>query len=180
MNKQIKQMKIMLVVLVGVVFCIGAVVLYNKSVADGEAADEAQKVLCEIDASEVTAFSYVLDSETLSFTLDDDTWYYDNDSSLSIDSDAIEEMLDAVASVSYVEKVEDAEDVSSYGLDEPTNVISITTDDAIYTFTIGNKNELTYDYYMLFGDDDTVYTVSSDLTNAFASSVDDLLETASE
>ncbi len=180
MNKQIKQMKIMLVVLAVVICCIAAVVLYNKSVAKSEAADEAQKVLCEIDASSVTAFSYILDGETLSFTLDDDTWVYDGDTSLSIDADAVNDMLEAVSSVSYEEKVEDAEDISSYGLDSPTNVITITTADETYTFTIGNKNELTYDYYMLFGEDDTVYTVSSDLTGAFASSVDDLLETASE
>ena len=180
MNRQIKQMKIMLGALALVIICVIGITIYNKTQSDKEAAAEEKKVLCEIDAASVTAFSYITDGETLSFTLTDDEWVYDGDSSLSIDTDAVEEMLDTVSSLSYEEIVEDAEDISSYGLDNPTNIITITTSDNTYTFTIGNKNEMTYDYYMLFGDDDTVYTVSSDLTSAFSSSLDDLLETASE
>ncbi|MCR5784267.1 MAG: DUF4340 domain-containing protein [Eubacterium sp.] len=180
MNKQIKQMKIMLVILVLVIICVAGVMFYNKTQSDKEAASEAEKTLCEIDSADITAFSYMLDGSEYSFALEDEAWVYEGDSSLSISTDAVEEMLSAVSAVAYTEVVEDAEDLSSYGLDEPTNVITITTADETYVFTIGDKNAITYDYYMLYNDDDTIYTVSSDLTDAFSASLDDLLEDASE
>ena len=180
MNKKKKQMKIMLIVLVIVAVAIAGIVIYQKQQSAKESAAEQEKVLAEINVEDVTAFSYYLDGEQLSFTKQDDTWVYDNDASLSIDTDKVESMLENAATVSYSAIVEDPEELSSYGLDSPSNVIVISTADDTYTFTIGDTNSITSELYMMFGSDTTVYTMSTDLTDAFSKSVDDLLEDASE
>ncbi len=180
MNKKKKQMKLMLIVLLIVAIAIAGILIYQHQQSSKEDAAEKDKILAEINVEDVTAFSYYLDGEQLSFTKTDDTWVYDNDTSLSIDTDKVEEMLTDAATVSYSSIVEDAGELSDYGLDAPGNVIVIDTADENYTFTIGNTNDITNETYMMFGSDTTVYTMSSDLTDAFSKTADDLLEDASE
>ena len=177
MEKQKKQFIVVLILLVVAVAAYLILHVYNdKKEAKEEAEEDADTItITDFDADDVTAFSYQLNGETLSFTKDGDNWLYDGDTSLDLDEDSITSMLSAVSNLTTEEALEEYDSLSDYGLDTPSNTITVTTADGTITLLAGNQNEITNSYYMMTGDSDTVYLISTDLNSTFSSAVDDLI-----
>lgn len=177
MEKQKKQFIVVLILLVVAVAAYLVLRVYNdKKEAKEEAEEDADTItITDFDTDDVTAFSYQLNGETLSFTKDGDNWLYDGDTSLDLDEDSITSMLSAVSNLTTEEALEEYDSLSDYGLDTPSNTITVTTADGTITLLAGNQNEITNSYYMMTGDSDTVYLISTDLNSTFSSAVDDLI-----
>lgn len=177
MEKQKKQFIVVLILLVVAVAAYLILHVYNdKKEAKEEAEEDADTItITDFDTDDVTAFSYQLNGETLSFTKDGDNWLYDGDTSLDLDEDSITSMLSAVSNLTTEEALEEYDSLSDYGLDTPSNTITVTTADGTITLLAGNQNEITNSYYMMTGDSDTVYLISTDLNSTFGSAVDDLI-----
>ncbi len=108
-------------------------------------------------------------------------WYLSSDRSVNIDTDTVSVMVSNLTSLSYEEVVEDAADAAEYGLDDSSNVITITmTDGTEYVITIGSQNAISSDYYIYFGDNETVYTIDSALPSAFEVTLDELISEETE
>ena len=132
---------------------------YNKKQAEKEEENKIQ--VAEIDADAIEAFSYQLDGETLSFTKTDDNWSYDQNTELHMDN----------------EEIDDVTDLSEYGLDAPSNVITVTTADQTYTFTVGDHNATANCYYFMTDQQpDVVYTMTSGLCGSFRETADELIK----
>ena len=176
-EKQKKQFIVVLILLVVAVAAYLILHVYNdKKEAKEEAEEDADTItITDFDTDDVTAFSYQLNGETLSFTKDGDNWLYDGDTSLDLDEDSITSMLSAVSNLTTEEALEEYDSLSDYGLDTPSNTITVTTADGTITLLAGNQNEITNSYYMMTGDSDTVYLISTDLNSTFSSAVDDLI-----
>lgn len=173
MEKQKKQFIVVLILLVVAVAAYLILHVYNDK---KEAKEEADTItITDFDTDDVTAFSYQLNGETLSFTKDGDNWLYDGDTSLDLDEDSITSMLSAVSNLTTEEALEEYDSLSDYGLDTPSNTITVTTADGTITLLAGNQNEITNSYYMMTSDSDTVYLISTDLNSTFSSAVDDLI-----
>lgn len=177
MEKQKKQFIVVLILLVVAVAAYLILHVYNdKKEAKEEAEEDADTItITDFDTDDVTAFSYQLNGETLSFTKDGDNWLYDGDTSLDLDEGSITSMLSAVSNLTTEEALEEYDSLSDYGLDTPSNTITVTTADGTITLLAGNQNEITNSYYMMTGDSDTVYLISTDLNSTFGSAVDDLI-----
>lgn len=174
-----RKQKVQMVVLVAALtLLIGGYFLlqqYNKKQAEKEEANKIQ--VAEIDADAIEAFSYQLDGETLSFTKTDDNWSYDQNTELHMDNDRITSMLANVTKVEADEEIDDVTDLSEYGLEEPANVIIVTTADQTYTFTVGDHNATANCYYFMTDQQpDVVYTMTSGLCGSFQETVDDLIK----
>ena len=66
------------------------------------------------------------------------------------------------------------EDLTEYGLDSPSNTITVDTDDGTTKFNIGDENTSTNQYYISKDDDDsTVYVVAADTVSPFMNSLYD-------
>ncbi len=180
MNGQKKQF---IGICVLVVLCVAAyfgLKTYNAKTAEREQKEEESKKIeaVKIDKEKVNAFSYQLNGTTITFEKDGDTWYYQPDHSINIDQDKINTMLAAVADVTSEEKLENVEDTSEYGFDNPTNVLTFTMGDGTRTITIGMQNEITNQYYIMDNNSDTIYIVDSSMSTAFSKSVEDMTATA--
>lgn len=180
MNGQKKQF---IGICVLVVLCVAAyfgLKTYNAKTAEKEQKEEESKKIeaVKIDKEKVNAFSYQLNGTTITFEKDGDTWYYQPDHSINIDQDKINTMLAAVADVTSEEKLENVEDTSEYGFDNPTNVLTFTMEDGTRTITIGMQNEITNQYYIMDNNSDTIYIVDSSMSTAFSKSVEDMTATA--
>lgn len=180
MNGQKKQF---IGICVLVVLCVAAyfgLKTYNAKTAEKEQKEEESKKIeaVKIDKEKVNAFSYQLNGTTITFEKDGDTWYYQPDHSINIDQDKINTMLAAVADVTSEEKLENVEDTSEYGFDNPTNVLTFTMGDGTRTITIGMQNEITNQYYIMDNNSDTIYIVDSSMSTAFSKSVEDMTATA--
>ena len=112
--------------------------------------------------SDFTGLTLTNSAGTLSFTKDDDAWQYDGDDAFPADQEAVENLAEQVGSLAAIRVINDPEDLSAYGLDEPALQASVTAGDGTaVTLLLGDVSD-SY-CYTKRTDSDTVYTVSTDL-----------------
>lgn len=112
--------------------------------------------------SDFTGLTLTNSVGTLSFTKDDDAWQYDGDDAFPADQEAVEDLAEQVGTLAAIRVIDDPEDLSAYGLDEPTLQASVTAGDGTaVTLLLGDVSD-SY-CYTKRTDSDTVYTVSTDL-----------------
>ena len=112
--------------------------------------------------SDFTALSFTNGQGELSFTKAEDAWQYDGDASFPADQEAVEDLAEQVGSLAAIRVIDDPEDLSAYGLDEPALQATVTTGDGTaVTLLLGDVSD-SY-CYAKRTDSDTVYTVSTDL-----------------
>lgn len=179
-KNEMKQKKIKLIIMVTLLLVsVGAYLgmhQYNKK-QDEKTDENESQVLASISMNDILSFSYILDDQTLSFTKKDDAWIYDEDPSLPIMTSNIEKMLSDLSNITYTTKLEDIDNLSDFGFDKPTNVITCTTADKTYTFTVGMYNQTLNGYYIKTDENDTtIYLVSGSLGEGFCTPLDSLIE----
>ncbi|MCD8021510.1 MAG: DUF4340 domain-containing protein [Lachnospiraceae bacterium] len=178
MKKSIKLIAGLLVicVLCGVYFGLR---YYNQVTEEAEEAAAEGETILEVDTSTLTAISFLIDGEEVSFTRqDDETWQKDDDETFPVDGDALLTALSELSELKSLRTLTDIEDVSEYGFDDPQNLITLTDEDGEQTIiNIGDNNASTgNDYLMLNEDETTVYTISTDLVSSFSDDIYDYAE----
>ena len=112
--------------------------------------------------SDFTALSFTNAQGELSFTKAEDAWQYNGDASFPADQEAVEDLAEQVGSLAAIRVIDDPEDLSAYGLDEPALQATVTAGDGTaVTLLLGDVSD-SY-CYAKRTDSDTVYTVSTDL-----------------
>lgn len=178
MQKQRKQFVITVVVLLVLVLAYIGIHIYNQKQEEKKEKEEKENeiTVTELDTDDVTAFSYQVSGETLSFTKDGDEWVYDQDTSLDLDEDVVNGMIEKAASLTADDSFDDYDSLADYGLDQPSNTITLTTKDSTTTLYLGNQNAMTSQYYLMTGDGETVYAVDNTLSTTFSKTVDSLVK----
>lgn len=106
---------------------------------------------------------------------DDEQWVCDNDTSLKINTSKVTSLLGNATSITASKKFDSDADTSDFGLDEPQNVVKLSTADETYTITIGEKNAMLGEYYIKVNDD--VYLSSTTILGTIPDSIDDMIAT---
>ena len=113
--------------------------------------------------SDLTALSLTNGQGELSFTKAEDAWQYDGDASFPAGQEAVEDLAEQIGSLAAIRVIDDPEDLSAYGLDEPALQASVTAGDGTaVTLLLGDVSD-SY-CYAKRTDSDTVYTISTDLS----------------
>lgn len=182
MQKQKKQFLILCIILIAFVAVFFIMKAVTKHQEEKEAAQaEAEKItVLSLNTEEITEFTYQYEGTSLTFVKEEDTWYYQEDKTISISQTMIETMLSKVAEITAEQQITTTDDISQYGMDAPLNVIEIQMGETIVTITVGTQNTITSQYYMMVSNDDTVYLTDSTVYSAFQKSVEDLTEVEEE
>lgn len=106
---------------------------------------------------------------------DDEHWVCDNDTSFKINTSKVTSLLGNATSITASKKFDSDADTSDFGLDEPQNVVKLSTADKTYTITIGEKNAMLGEYYIKVNDD--VYLSSNTILGTIPDSIDDMVAT---
>lgn len=174
MKKQKKQL-IILVVLLAVMLILLALVRFLPS-GDESGEDTVSYEVTTLDSSQIDELTFTNENGTYSFVKDGDEWQYKEDTGLSIDSDAIDSMVEKAASYSSDNIIENVTDVSVYGLDNPAITIQLSGADQNAELYIGDYNDTANVYYMCLADDlSTVYTVKSVTISSYKNTIDDFI-----
>lgn len=173
-----KQWIILVIALVAIVAASAGLKGYQKK-QDQKAAqqEEDEKVYAlQFASDDVTGISYEYSGETLEFTKTDDTWSCSTDTTAQIDADKMKTMLSSLGSMTADSTVESPEDVSEYGIDQPTQQVTLDfSDGSEKTLTFGMENEIVGGIYVQVSGDDNVYLVGSSYVNTTLNKgVDDL------
>lgn len=132
------------------------------------------EVVLEIPVDSVQALSWEYDGETLSFHKDDQ-WIYDEDEAFPVDGEKIVGLLNQFSAMGAAFTIENPEDLSPYGLSDPTCSITITTDEETYTILLGGYSTMDSQRYVSIGDGN-VYLVADDPLDDFDIGLRDLLD----
>lgn len=203
MNKQKRTFVILAIVLVACMAGYLGLLNYNKYKSDDDSESESNSVeALSLESSDVKSISFLIDGQEYSFsriksadtsdetestesektdtdsessTDDDDQWVCDNDTSLKINTSKVTSLLGNATSITASKKFDSDADTSDFGLDEPQNVVKLSTADETYTITIGEKNAMLGEYYIKVNDD--VYLSSNTILGTIPDSIDDMVAT---
>ncbi len=136
--------------------------------AEQEAAEQSDtEPILTISPDEVRQISFLIDGSNTAFsrTDTDDDWHLSEDQNFPVDPAPISDILEQLAPLGAVRTLTDAAALSEYGLDTPSNTVTVTTQDGTETtIALGDTNNSTGDdYVMLNGDSSTLYTIGSSL-----------------
>lgn len=173
-----------------------------KSDDDSESESDSVEAL-SLDSSDVKSLSFLIDGQEYTFSriksedtsdetestetektdteteeksessTDDEQWVCDNDTSLKINASKVTSLLGNATSITASKKFDSDADISDFGLDEPQNVVKLSTADETYTITIGEKNAMLGEYYIKVNDD--VYLSSNTILGTIPDSIDDMV-----
>lgn len=203
MNKQKRTFVILAIVLAACLAGYLGLLNYNKYKSDDDSESESDSVeALSLDSSDVKSLSFLIDGQEYTFsriksdgtsdetestesektdtnsessTDDDDQWVCDNDTSLKINTSKVTSLLGNATSITASKKFDSDADTSDFGLDEPQNVVKLSTADKTYTITIGEKNAMLGEYYIKVNDD--VYLSSTTIPGTIPDSIDDMIAT---
>lgn len=164
---------VVLILLTAAYFCLKN---YNKEQEAESETEDTSVAVTSIEETDITGFTYTLDKEKLEFKKEDDNWHYTQDENFPVDQDKMKTLLDNFKDIKAVRDLGQLENLEDYGLKEPQNTITVTSNNGVETvFYIGNENETTGDYYMYMNNPEHIYTVSSTFANAFNGKLYDLV-----
>ncbi|WP_342755891.1 DUF4340 domain-containing protein [Kineothrix sedimenti] len=172
MKKQKIQLTVILILLIATAAAYAGVKYYNNNHTEEE--ETASYTITQDDASSVKELSLTNDNGELSFTKEGDVWYENSDKTVSIDAGALENIIEEAVSVTSEDVIENVEDMSQYGLDNPEITVTYTTENGNITLEIGDYNSAVSKYYVCVKGENMVYTMDSTARDSFTKSLDDL------
>lgn len=164
---------VVLILLTAAYFCLKN---YNKEQEAESETEDTSVAVTSIEETDITGLTYTLDKEKLEFKKENDSWHYAQDENFPVDQDKMKTLLDNFKNIKAVRDLGQLENLEDYGLEEPQNTVTVTSNNGVETvFYIGNENETTGDYYMYMNNPEHVYTVGSTFANAFNGKLYDLV-----
>lgn len=157
---------ILLLCALGAVVAVFFIVQAASGTYNASLTDETTTLFSMESADDATALSWTYDGEMIEFDKNDDTWEYSADSAFPVDEDQITSLLGNLLSVQSTKTINSPEDISQYGLDEPSVTVTVKTADAEASFDFGDATGITGEYYCSNGDGN-VYLVSSAIADSF-------------
>ena len=133
-----------------------------------ESSEEKSKTkVFSVKTDDIKSLEFIVDKKEVTFVKKDETAFPVNQTTLDSAASAIE-------TVEADRVLEDVEDLTEYGLDSPSNTVTVDTADGITRLNIGDENTSTNQYYISKDDDDsTVYVVAADTVSPFMDSLYD-------
>ena len=120
--------------------------------------------------------TWTWEGEMISLDYLDDVWSYSGDSAFPLDTSYADNMVYGLTDLTASKKIENPEDVSQYGLEDPVCMVLVTLDDGTYTqLLIGDETGIGGERYLSNGDG-SVYLVNEGFLDYFSYRLYDLVE----
>ena len=139
-----------------------------------EKIENSDEVILKVPKDTVTSLSWEHDGKKLAFHKDE-TWVYEDDDAFPVSEKMINRLLENFEEFGVSFKIEDAEDLSQYGLDDPECTIELKTDDNTYDISLGDFSTMDSERYVSIGDGN-VYLVKTDPMDEFDVELKDMIQ----
>lgn len=128
-----------------------------------------------IDTSLVTEIGIISGNGTVNLQKKGDEWLCIDNEKEKIDSAKVESFLSSAGQISSELKIEEADDMSEYGLNNPAINITLQWDNNLYVIKAGDYNSITGYYYLSVNDDNNVYTIDGSLYYSLNKALEDFI-----
>lgn len=134
-----------------------------------EGEEEKAFSVMSVDTDKIKSIGFLIDKNEVVFEKEDGDWVKSDEKSFPVNKDKLSEAAGTLNSVEADRVLEDVENLSEYGLDAPSNTITVTMeDDEKEVLQVGEENTSTGQYYVKKnGDDSTIYVVESSVVEPF-------------
>lgn len=169
--KRLKRMGVLLGILAVISIATLALTRYEEKQEQIQTSDA---VILEIPADTVTALSWEYEDGGLAFHKGETGWLYDEDEAFPVDEEKVGDILSHFEAFGVTFIIENVEDYSQYGLDDPECTFHITTEEASYEMKLGDFSKMDEQRYVDIGDGN-VYLVSRDPMDYVDSSLSSMI-----
>ena len=164
---------IVLAVLGGVYVGLNTYVTKEES-TESSSEEESKTEVYSVKTDDIKSLEFIIDKKDTVFEKKDDSWVKKDETALPVNQTTLDSAASALEKVEADRVLENVDDLTEYGLDSPSNSVTVTTDDGTTKFNIGDENTSTNQYYIAKDDEDsTVYVVSSSTVTPFMNSLYD-------
>lgn len=156
---------LILAVLLGVLFGVSRM---NHAEETEDENTETTPVTAD-EEDEVTAVSFRIAGQEVSFTKKEDEWSYDQDPEFPLKQTSIDNIVSKIVALEAEQVLEDGTvDPADYGLDDPSQVIQYTAGEETTKISIGDENATTSLWYLSLNDNtDKIYLVNQGFDSMF-------------
>lgn len=168
--KRAKRLYGLLGVLVAVCVITFAVSKYEEKKENIKNSDE---IILKLDSESVTKLSWEYEDVSLAFHKDEQ-WIYDEDEAFPVDEEKINKLLSVFENFGVSFIIEEVQDYSAYGLDDPVCTINIETEEDTYEILLGDFSVMDSQRYVSLGDQNA-YLVSSDPMETYEVTLEDMI-----
>ena len=154
------------------IICVATFVI-SRQEEEKEKIKNSDAIILTIDSESVTALSWEYGETSLAFHKDE-KWLYDEDEAFPVDEEKIADLLEQFAEFGVSFEIEEVEDYSQYGLDDPTCTIKITAGEQEYNILLGAYSTMDEERYVSIGDG-KVYLVSHDPMDDYEIEIRDMI-----
>lgn len=167
--------KKLLILLAVLVCCIAVFLLGSHFLSDST--QESGTQIASFETGKLESIRWIYDGSEIELTARDNSWIYPADADFPLDYAKAATMASTVSTINAVKKVaDDPEDLSKYGIDDPTIRLYVTAEGKTTEFDIGDYNSSSGYYYLMRSDDPALYYVDASLYETFAVKLLDLVE----
>ena len=136
--------------------------------------EESKTEVFSVKTDDIKSLEFIVDKKEVTFEKKDDSWVKKDETAFPVNQTTLDSAASAIETVEADRVLEDVEDLTEYGLDSPSNTVTVDTADGTTKFNIGDENTSTNQYYISKDDDDsTVYVVAADTVSPFMDSLYD-------
>ena len=136
--------------------------------------EESKTEVFSVKTDDIKSLGFIVDKKAVTFEKKDDSWVKKDETAFPVNQTTLDSAASAIETVEADRVLEDVEDLTEYGLDSPSNTVTVDTADGTTKFDIGDENTSTNQYYISRDDDDsTVYVVAADTVSPFMNSLYD-------
>lgn len=180
-KKQYLQIGSLILILIFLVIGYKYIRSYNRSHAN-TIEEETLASILNIKQDDIKSISYTNNNSTLCFIKTNNIWQYTDNTGMNVSQNYIGQILNAVSKLTPLRKISDQlTNLSDYGLDQPSLILTLTLNDgSTQTIYIGNKNDMTDNYYCYLEGQNSIYTVSSTFSSNISFDLSNIEETTTQ
>ena len=168
--KRFKKVFILLGVVAAV--CI-ATVIVTQIKEKKELIQNTDEIIISVDSDTVTSLAWEYENTLLAF-IKNEVWQWDEDAAFPVDEEKIDDLLATFESFGASFIIENVEDFSQYGLDDPTCTIRFASGEESYEIVLGAYSTMDAQRYVSIGDGN-VYLVKTDPFEAYEIELSDTI-----
>lgn len=145
---------------------------------DNTEEEDTTETVFEIDAEDISNIQIVSGENTFDFSHGDDTWSYVQDANFPLSESAILDKVSSLTSISSSRTIENPENLSDYGLEDPEVIATVTdTEGETTKLSLGTTNDAVSGCYMSLNDDTSkIYLVDTSLKTNLQFDLSDIAE----
>lgn len=141
---------------------------HSKQETENQESEQDTTEIFTVNEEDVKSLRFTLEDGEVSFKKEENGWIKEDDPDFPVNEETISTLTDQLCSFDADRILKNVDNLSEYGLQEPSNTVSIEEEDKEIVFHIGNMNESTGQYYVNLDDSkNTVYVVEASQITPF-------------